>query len=183
MVVRVRIAVVLVVSDRHEERGYDRDDVEEDLKLGQFLLQQNECEDHCEDGRQLLNYAYHAQTEEGHRVVPDELREDALEDAERQRQQGLDVDVRDQMLLYVLAHVETHHDYCGEAPEEEELEGAHVRVPGSEEFACDQVVRREQGVEEEVEDSPSRVVRRHVVVLHGHKVSTARQGGVRVYAT
>ena len=47
------------------------------------------------------------------------------------------------------------------------MKRAHGWVPGAEELACDKVVGREDGVEDEVEDGELRVIRWEIIVFSG----------------
>ena len=87
--------------------------------MGQFLCQNCICEHYSEDRCQFLYHANHTQTEESHRVVPDKLRENSLEYAERQGREVVNVDVFKKLFLRVFAHVNEHDDDCREATIEE----------------------------------------------------------------
>ena len=84
--------------------------------------------------------------------------EDALENTEGEGRKVVNCDVLDQVLLGAPAHVHKHHEHSGETSIEQQLEGAHLWVPCAEEFASDQVICREHGVHDEVEDGKFRVV-------------------------
>ena len=75
-----------------------------------------------------------------------------MKDAERQRWEVEDIDFLDQVLFAVSPHIHGHDEARRETPHKEQLKSAHPRVPHPEELACDQVIRREDRVEDKVED-------------------------------
>ena len=164
MVVRVLMPILVVVTDCDQKRSNDGNNIEHRLNASQLLAQDQIGKNHCENRCQFLNHANHGQTEERHRVVAHELREDALEDPESHRREVLRIHVVAKLPLCVLAHVDEHKDDGGKASEEQQLECAHAGVPRAEELASDQVVRREDRVEDEVQDGHLRVVFERLIV-------------------
>ena len=140
MIVSVLMPVLIMITDCDEKRCNDCNNIEQNFDFGQLLTKDQIGKSDCEYGSKLLDDSNHRKTEESHGVVSNELREDTLENAERKRREILCIDIIDELVLGVAAHIEQHDQYGAEAAEEEQLERAHAGVPRAEELACDQVV-------------------------------------------
>ena len=75
-----------------------------------------------------------------------------MKDSESKWREVLSIHIIYELSLSVAAHVQDHYTHSGETTEEEQLESAHTWVPCSEKLACNQVIRREDSVQNEVQD-------------------------------
>lgn len=71
-----------MITESDQKRRKDSDDIQRMVNLWYSLFEENIGQDDCKYWNQLLDHTNHAEAEEGHWIVSDKLREDALEDAE-----------------------------------------------------------------------------------------------------
>ena len=108
--------MLLMVPQSDEKRGQDSYGIQANLQLGQLLRKNHVGESDGKYWSQLLNDTDHAQTEKGHRVVADELGEDALEDAEGERREVVKVHIIHELLLGIPSHVDEKNKHGTEPP-------------------------------------------------------------------